>query len=169
MRTIALLVTLMLSKSIAALPATPLAEKFAGDSLQLVGSGEFKFLGFHLYDASYWRSADGVQALKIDYRKAIRGEAFNRQMITEWRRLRPATAEQRDKWAQMTGSIWPDVRPGSSLTAIVTPDAHTEFLDGDGRLLGRIDDAGFGPAFLAIWLDPRTRARQLRSALMGNG
>ena len=35
-------------------------------------------------------------------------------------------------------------------------------------LVGRIDDPEFGPAFLAIWLDPRSIVRDLRVQLLGD-
>ena len=135
--------------------------------LTLVGAGQFRVLGFHLYDASYWRSRDGAQALKIVYRKNIPGAALNKQMEQEWVRLSPASPARRAAWSAITARIWPNVSAGSALIAMAHPGSHTDFLDGDGIALGRVDDAAFGPAFLGIWLDPNTRAKKLRAELLG--
>lgn len=171
MNTIATLVLLMMTTQTAfagSAALTALPDNLTGRTLQMVGEGEFRFIGFHLYDASYWAGDDGGQALKIVYRKNIPGKALNNQMLSEWKRLRSATESQRASWAEQTAEIWPDVSPGSALIAVVNPGTDTEFFDGSGNRLGQIRDPEFGPAFLDIWLDPRTRARKLRMALIGN-
>ena len=53
------------------------------------------------------------------------------------------------------------------MTTVVEAGGATRFYDAE-RLLGRIDDPEFGPAFLAIWLDPRSIVRDLRVKLLGD-
>ena len=52
------------------------------------------------------------------------------------------------------------------MTTVVEAGGATRFYD-EQRLVGRIDDPEFGPAFLAIWLDPRSIVRDLRVQLLG--
>ena len=135
---------------------------------RLVGSGEFRKFGFHLYDASYWQ-ADDAQALRITYRKNIASDRLVDTTEKEWRRLDIATRARAETWGQELARIWPDVTPGDTLIAVVDQEQRqTEFFDGAGRSLGCIFDPEFGPAFLDIWLSPKTNARRLRVALVGD-
>ncbi|WP_153111812.1 hypothetical protein [Propionivibrio limicola] len=52
-----------------------------------------------------------------------------------------------------------------NLRIVDRPD-EALFYQGD-RLIGVIDSPGFAAAFFAIWLDARTSAPELRSALLG--
>ena len=56
------------------------------------------------------------------------------------------------------------------MTTVVLPGGETRFYDAQ-RYLGSIADPAFGPAFLRIWLDERTRGTRLeglRKALLGS-
>jgi hypothetical protein len=46
------------------------------------------------------------------------------------------------------------------------PGGPTRFYDQRGRF-AQVDDPAFGPAFLAIWLDPRSVVSDLRRDLLG--
>jgi len=138
--------------------------------LELIGSGEFRKFGFHLYDASYWSAPQSDRrALRITYRKNIRSERLIDSTFKEWRRLDVATESRWEQWSRELAEIWPDVASGDTLIAIVDDAARqTEFFDGAGRSLGCVYDPEFGPAFLDIWLSPKTSARSLRTALVGD-
>jgi hypothetical protein len=45
------------------------------------------------------------------------------------------------------------------------PNGTARFYDQRGRF-AQVDDPAFGPAFLAIWLDPRSVVRDLRRELL---
>ena len=59
-----------------------------------------------------------------------------------------------------------DVRPGDNMTIVMTPEGETRFYRQD-RALGSVKDPQFGPALLAIWLDPRTAVADLRQQMLG--
>ena len=67
-------------------------------------------------------------------------------------RLGVGTEAQRIRWLQAMTALFPDVSAGQRLAGVNLPGRGAEF-HLDGRLLGRIDDPAFGPAFFAIWLD----------------
>jgi hypothetical protein len=49
---------------------------------------------------------------------------------------------------------------------VYVPTAGARFFL-NGRLIGETTDAAFSEAFFKIWLDPKTRRPELRSALLG--
>jgi hypothetical protein len=146
------------------------------ESLQEVGHGRLRWFGADIYQASLWSAdgrapgADGERALALSlaYERRFSRSELIRITAGEWQRLALAGAETRARWAVLLEGLWPDVRPGDTLTAIVLPGAETRFYDGRGPI-GRIADPAFGPAYLAIWLDPRTAVRELRGELLGAG
>lgn len=159
------LLSLLMMNAVASDVAT-LPRSVDAYGLELVGSGEFRKFGFHLYDASYWR-ADETQALRITYRKNIAADRLVKRTFKEWERL-DISSPSSTAWSNRLTEIWPDVSSGDTLIAVVDEiTKQTEFFDGTGRSLGRINDPEFGPAFLGIWLDPDTSASRLRTALVG--
>lgn len=145
-------------------------------SLKQVGEGRLTWLGFGIYRASLW-SADGEVprakpgnplALSLWYERSFSRAQLIDITRNEWERLALAPAATREAWARELESIWRDVGKGDNLTALVIPGGETRFYDGN-RLLGRITDPGFGPAYVAIWLDERSAVADLRKALIGLG
>jgi hypothetical protein len=165
--------------------------------LTKVGEGRMKWFGFSLYKASLWTQdgvylgmpvtprakrdamfssatsdAAGYHpyslpvALHIVYEKNISRETLIVTTLKEWRRLKIFNAVQHRQWVKLLRHIWPDVEPGDSITTVVQDNGHTRFLV-NGREGGTVTDPRFGPALLAIWLHPQTRAAQLRAHLLG--
>lgn len=157
----------------AALPPPLLAEGFEA---RRVGVGMLEWFGLDIYEASLWTPdgtfADSFAAEPVVFTLAYR-RAFSRDRLiditrTAWRELALASDEQQTRWSRELGAIWVDVRKGSHLTTLVLPSGETRFYDAD-RLLGRIEDPAFGPAFLRIWLDARvadTALGRLRAELL---
>jgi hypothetical protein len=142
--------------------------------LKEVGRGRLAWLGFHIYEASLW-STDGrfsgfeagrPIALSLAYERGFSRDELIKITTGELARLGLADPAARLRWAAQLGSFWRDVGPGDQLTALVVPGGETRFYDG-ARLLGAIDDPAFGPAYLSIWLDPRSAVRDLRTQLLG--
>ncbi|MCG6971169.1 MAG: chalcone isomerase family protein [Gammaproteobacteria bacterium] len=165
--------------------------------LSKVGEGHMKWFGFSLYRASLWTQngvylgmpeqqvpdqgvsngnpvVNGIVnqpdslpiALHIVYQKNISRETLIDTTVKEWRRLKIADQPQQLRWAQQLRGIWPDVKPGDSITTVMDDNHHTIFLV-NGRDAGKVTDVQFGPALLAIWLHPETRAADLRVRLIG--
>jgi len=142
--------------------------------LRLVGAGELRWLGMSIYQASLWTSTGRyvgfgpgeTVALSLDYRRAFKRDDLVRITDTAWRRLGHPDAAQRERWLAELRRVWSDVAVGQNVTTVVTPGGPTHFYDGSGRF-ARVDDPAFGPAFLAIWLDPRSLVGDLRVRLLG--
>lgn len=161
-------------------PAAPLPAVLVTNAppLSQVGAGEGRKFGFHIYDASLW-TRDGqldahlnglrprdVVALHIEYKRRISGNLLVKAAINGWKRMTELDAYAWAAWSRSVATIWPDVKPGDSITTLVLPGRETRFYTRD-KLLGVIDDPTFGPALLAIWLDPRSEYKKLRAALLG--
>lgn len=144
--------------------------------LREVGRGELRWLGLGVYEARLW-SPDGrfdgdlarrPLALSLDYRRAFSRAALVKITTGEWDRLGLGTPAERGRWKAELERLWHDVERGDRLIAVVVPGTGTRFYDGHRRL-GSIADPAFGPAFLSIWLDPRTAVQDLRTQLLGGG
>jgi hypothetical protein len=155
----------------ATLPGPVSQEPFA---FQRVGSGDLRWFGMHIYEASLW-SPDGrfdglasrqPMALSLWYGRDFSREELLRITGTAWKLLGETSAAQQQKWIGDLRGFWLDVAKGHNLTAVVVPGGETRFYD-QRRLLGRVDDPQFGPAFLAIWLHPRSVVGNLRGELLG--
>ena len=142
--------------------------------LRMVGAGELRWLGFPIYDASLWTSSgrhaghnvDETVALSLWYRRSFTRDELLEITETAWRRLGQVDPAQRERWLAQLRGIWRDVAPGQNVTTVVLPDGPTRFYDQRGRF-GQVDDPAFGPAFLSIWLDPRSVVSDLRMRLLG--
>lgn len=143
-------------------------------ALQQVGSGNLRWLGMPIYEASLWTPDgrfDGLAAgqpiaLSLWYDRNFSREQLLRITGTAWGLLGESSTTQQQEWLSALRGIWSDVAKGHNLTAVIVPGRETRFYDQE-RLLGRIDDSDFGPAFLAIWLHPRSVVGDLRVALLG--
>jgi hypothetical protein len=155
----------------AALPA-PVVEQ--GYALRKVGGGELSWLGMSIYDASLWTSSGRYRgfgqgetvALSLWYQRSFSRDELLRITETAWRRLGNTDSAQRDRWLAELRREWSDVAPGQNVTTVVTPNGPTRFYDQRGRF-GEVADPAFGPAFLSIWLDPRSVVSDLRIRLLG--
>lgn len=145
-----------------------------GYPLRPVGYGDLRWLGRPIYQASLWTTSGGYSgfgpgetvALSLDYRRAFSRDELVRITDIAWRRLGHLDAGQRERWLAELRRTWSDVSPGENVTTVVVPKGPTYFYDQRGRF-GQVEDPAFGPAFLAIWLDPRSVVGDLRLRLLG--
>jgi hypothetical protein len=153
--------------------APPHVARYIADA-RAAGSGRLTWFGLHVYDARLYVPRRGFDAallgdqafaLELTYARALDGRAIAERSRDEITRLGLGSESQRSRWLSEMTRLFPDVRPGQTIAGIHVPGAGTRFYL-DERPLGRIDDPEFGPAFFAIWLDPRTREPQLRSSLL---
>lgn len=155
----------------APLPA-PVIEQ--GYPLRKVGTGELRWLGFAIYEASLWTTTgrysgfgpDETVALSLGYQRAFTRDELLRVTETAWRKLGQPEVSQRERWLAELRREWTDVAPGHNVTTVVLPGGPTHFYDQRGRF-AEVEDPAFGPAFLAIWLDPRSVVGELRIQLLG--
>jgi hypothetical protein len=136
--------------------------------LQLQGQGRMTFWGFDVYDARLYvgdqRGQSGF-ALDLNYLRSLKGADITKSTIDEMQRLGVSEAN-RSVWGKKLDAIFPNVVSGSSLTAIHVPGRGTVFLH-NGKPAGEIAGDDFAKAFFSIWLDPKTAAPKLRTALIG--
>ncbi|WP_133649739.1 chalcone isomerase family protein [Paraburkholderia flava] len=138
-----------------------------------LGDGSFCVLGFCLYNAQLWSSAATLSsespfALVIEYRRSFTKTRLADTGLAEMERLAatPLSASIRDRWRADMLTAFVDVQSGDTLCGAFMPGRGVRFYAND-RLTAQIDDVAFARAFFAIWLDPRTRAPQLRRHLLG--
>ncbi len=147
-------------------PLPAFAVSATTEGLRRWGSGEFRRYGFLIYEATLWAGDDPLQpplALRLDYRRALSGRAIADASIAEMRRLGGDKARL-ENWGEALARLFPDVASGDHIIGIYGPEG-AQFVH-NGRPLGEMADAEFARLFFAIWLDPRTRAPQLRMALL---
>lgn len=157
-----------------ALAAWPLAgwasagpdSRIAG--LQRWGSGEFRRFGFLVYEATLWVAGEDPLlpplALRLTYRRNISGRSITDASVAEMRNLGGVDSARLMQWGEQMGRLFPDVRPGDEILGLHLPEGARFYLN--ERLLGAIEDPAFARAFFGIWLDPRSSAPELRSALL---
>lgn len=138
-----------------------------------VGEGEFRWLRFRVYTAQLWApggtfQADEPATLRIRYARDLTADRLLQGTARAWQRLRPASAVQREDWLRELRALWPDVANGDELAVLVEPGGASTFFR-DGEVLGTVQDPDFGPAFLDIWLSPRSPSGGLSQALLGQG
>jgi hypothetical protein len=156
--------------SAASLPAAVAAEPV---QLQKVGDGRLSWLGFPIYHASLWTQDgryDGFSpgepvALSLWYERSFSRDQLIDITDKAWGKLGMAETRRQD-WLAELRRVFRDVAPGHNMTVVVLPGERTRFFDHRG-LLGEVSDVDFGPAFLSIWLDPRSPVRDLRVQLIG--
>ena len=156
----------------ASAPPAPVAAAIAGP--RLAGEGPLRWFGLRVYQARLWVGTDGLDpgrlqrtpfALDLQYARAIGGAAIAEASHREIARLGYGTEPQRQRWLDAMRRMFPDVGEGDRLTGVHHPGAGASFFKNDRRI-GGIDDAEFAAAFFSIWLDARTVAPELRSALL---
>ncbi|WP_455208754.1 chalcone isomerase family protein [Kaarinaea lacus] len=144
-------------------------------TLQPVGTGTIRWFGFTIYDASLWTASGDFKnltyslpvALHITYQKSIKSSALANRTAKEWKKLDIYSAVERQQWEQRLTAIWPSVKPGDSITTLVTATKQTQFYY-NKELIKTINDPEFGVALLSIWLHPNTSQPELRRKLIGH-
>ncbi|WMC09362.1 chalcone isomerase family protein [Oceanimonas pelagia] len=159
MKRLCLLLLLVVSSA----SASPVAD------LALVGQGKMSWLFWDLYQARFY-SENGryqpgqyPQALSLRYARNIDKEDLLAATIEEWQRL---GVNWKPEWPERLAQLWPSVRTNDELVLRVDENGASSFYF-NWRLLGRIDDPAFAPAFLAIWLSPDSRDPALTRQLKG--
>jgi hypothetical protein len=137
------------------------------ETATLQGQGRLTFWGFDVYDARYYVADPKGQngfALEIQYIRSFKGADLAKRTIDEMSR-QGVSEKQRTVWLQSLEKIFPDIASGDTLIGLHLPDKGTMFLH-NGKLVGDISGDAFAKAFFGIWLDERTSAPKLRSALI---
>ncbi len=166
--------------SLTARPAAPIAltapPELAtyGTNWAAQGSGTLRFFGFKAYDATLWLAgpAPGAAfsftrpfALDIRYATAIKGRDISNTSLIELQRISQSSPEQITAWSKWMEATFVDVKSGDQLIGVHLPATGVRFFL-NGRLIGELNDVAFSEAFFKIWLDPKTKRPELRTALL---
>jgi hypothetical protein len=137
------------------------------ETATLQGQGRLTFWGFDVYDARYYVADPKGQngfALEIQYIRSFKGNDLAKRTIHEMSR-QGVSEKQRALWLQSLEKIFPDIASGDTLIGLHLPDKGTMFLH-NGKVIGDVPGDAFAKAFFGIWLDERTSAPKLRTALI---
>ncbi len=130
------------------------------------GEGRFRRYGFHIYDAILW-AADNPEkpplALQLTYARRIAGAQIVSASMDEMTAL-GADPSRLPAWERQLAALLPDVVAGDRLLGVYHEGAAIFYFN--GSWLGEVRDAEFARRFFGIWLDPQTRAPELRAALL---
>ena len=134
-----------------------------------VGSGQFRYWGFLVYDASLWSPQGQYRpnepfALSLRYARAVSKSDIVKASIDQMRDQGVAV-DRHPEWTVQLSKVMESVEAGDTLTGVYTPGQGAVFFYNDG-LTGQVDER-LAQAFFAIWLDPKTSQPKLRQALLG--
>lgn len=140
-------------------------------SCRMIGQGQLRWWGFHVYDAALWSpsgrwQAQAPYALDIRYARRVTGAQLAETSVDELRRLGIGDEAALARWGAAMRKLFPDVAPGSRLIGVHVPQRGALFYSATAYL-GAIEEPEFARGFFAIWLDPRTQTPDLRAALLG--
>lgn len=138
------------------------------DNMQCWGSGDFRRYGFLIYTATLWAAGnDPTQpplALNLTYKRTISADAIVDASVDEMRKLAAPNETQLAQWRVQMQKLFPGVRPGDRILGIYDEQGARFFFN--EQFIGSIDSAEFARAFFGIWLNAKTSAPDLRSALL---
>lgn len=137
----------------------------------LSGEGIFSWTVFRFYRARLFVAGEryepeAAHALDLEYLRALPASQIVSVAMDEIKRLRGCDDALLSSWSDRLLSFIPDVCLGDRLIGVFTPGTGVRFYAAQ-TLLGAINDPVFAEAFAAIWLDPASKAEQLRLALLG--
>ena len=137
---------------------------------RLAGQGPFTWFGMKIYDAELWVGEQGYQpnqpfVLELRYARKLDGAKIAVASAEQMEKIGAGTEAQRAAWMARMKEIFPDVKEGSRISGVFLPGSGARFYL-DGKALASVPDPEFARAFFGIWLDPKTTAKSLRTALL---
>jgi hypothetical protein len=103
------------------------------------GQGRFTYLGFKVYDASYYAEDPAGQtgfALSLNYLRKISSTDLVSSTVKQLEKV-GASEEQISQWKKPLEKIYPDVESGHQIMAVFIPKKGTSFLH-NGKPIGNI-------------------------------
>jgi hypothetical protein len=137
---------------------------------RVAGTGTYTWFGLRIYDAQLWVGEKGYAGdtpfvLDLRYARKLDGVKIAEASAGEMAKLGAGTSAQRAAWLARMKEVFPDVKEGTHISGVFLPGAGARFYL-DGKALATVPDPEFARAFFAIWLDPNTSAKSLRTALL---
>lgn len=127
------------------------------NSLSLRGIEKLRWLSVPVYDARLYTRGQqqlfsGPVVLEISYHTSFKGVDIADRSVKEMIRAGAAPDFAESYRSQMM-RIFPDVKPGTILTASYTPGEGITFYRGPLNYIGKIEGDEFARYFLSIWLE----------------
>ncbi len=137
---------------------------------RLAGKGLYTWFGLRIYEAELWVGEQGYApgapfVLELRYARKLDGAKIAAASADEMAKLGAGTPAQRTAWLARMKEIFPDVNEGTRISGASLASGGVQFYL-DGKALAKVADPEFARAFFAIWLDPKTSAASLRTALL---
>jgi hypothetical protein len=163
-------------KARAVTPATlalPANVQACFDTPRLSGASRYTHWGYYIYDAWLWTGSQGIDtatlaqpfALALRFAREFSGPHLARRILEEIGLIGRGTPAQRAEWLRWLSAALPDIEAGDVMIGIHRPGAGV-CLVLNGEPQASSHDAALAQALFSIWLDARTRAPALRSALL---
>lgn len=143
-----------------------------GGTLNLLGYGRMRKWIWDAFDVSLWITGDTWSwnepfVLELRYVRSFDGEEIVEGTRNQWEHLGYTNEAQLELWLKQLIGIFPNVKVGDQLAGVYLPGRETHFFH-NGQPIGTMSDPAFGPAFFAIWLDPKSSESTLREELLGS-
>ncbi len=137
----------------------------------IVGHGILSYAFWDVYEATLYAPKGQFKptkpfALSIKYFYEINGKDIADKSVQEMRRQGFNDEIKLAAWHTQLKAIFPNVKTGTVLSAVFTPDGQTYFFNGS-KAIGTIKGGDFARLFFGIWLSETTSKPELRRNLLG--
>ena len=138
--------------------------------LTLVGSSQLRVAFFKVFNSKLftktgqWDEPRHSFRFELTYQRNISGSFLAKQTAKEWDHLKFDDL-RRSEWEAAVLAMWPDVKRGDKIAFDVDKQGVSSFFY-NGTRVGSVEDPDFAPAFIAIWLSPKTSQPAHREGLL---
>ena len=138
--------------------------------LMLVGSSQLRVAFFKVFNSKLftktgeWNNPRHSFRFELTYQRNISGSFLAKQTAKEWDHL-AFDDPRRSDWEAAVLAMWPDVKKGDKIAFDVDEQGVSRFFY-NGTWVGSVEDPDFAPAFIAIWLSPKTSRPAHRDGLL---
>ncbi|MDX2028186.1 MAG: chalcone isomerase family protein [Alphaproteobacteria bacterium] len=125
-------------------------------SLNQIGSGTYRKLGFSVYRASLWTANETWSprkpyALRLQYTRSVSQETLADTVVDDIRGQNVTDEETFKRWEKTLRDVLPAVEDGDVMVGVALPGKKS-YLFFNGKEIARIDDLALSQAFFNIWL-----------------
>ena len=138
--------------------------------LSLVGSSQLQVAFFKVFNSKLftktgqWNDPRHSFRFELTYQRNISGSFLAKQTAKEWDHLEFDHPRRSEREAAVL-AMWPDVKKGDKIAFDVDEQGVSRFFY-NGTWVGGVEDPDFAPAFIAIWLSPKTSRPAHREGLL---
>jgi hypothetical protein len=138
--------------------------------LTLVGSSQLRVAFFKVFNSKLftktgqWNDPNHSFRFELTYQRNISGSFLAKQTAKEWDHLE-FDDPRRSEWEASVLAMWPDVKKGDKIAFDVDEQGVSRFFY-NGTWVGSVEDPDFAPAFIEIWLSPKTSRPAHREGLL---